>query len=132
MLRLTRRGFAALAATAAVATLVRPAQAASTPFTADAFKAAQAEGRTVILEIWASWCPTCRAQSPIVANLAAEPKFTEARVLRIDYDAQRDVVRGFGVRSQSTLIVFKGSEERGRASGITAPQEIRALLEKGL
>jgi thioredoxin 1 len=132
MPRLTRRGFAALAAGAAVATLVRPALAASTPFTADAFKAAQAEGRTVILEVWASWCPTCRAQAPIVANLTAEPKFADARVLRIDYDAQRDVARGFGARSQSTLIVFKGAEERGRATGITAPQEIRALLEKGL
>jgi thiol-disulfide isomerase/thioredoxin len=129
---LTRRGFAALAATAAVAVLARPAQAASVPFTAEAFRAAQAEGRTVILEVWASWCPTCRAQSPIVANLAAEPKFAEARVLRIDYDAQRDVAREFGARSQSTLIVFKGTQERGRATGITAPQDIRALLEKGL
>lgn len=132
MPHLTRRGFAALAATAAVAVLARPAQAASVPFTAEAFRAAQAEGRTVILEVWASWCPTCRAQAPIVANLAAEPRFAGARVLRIDYDAQRDVAREFGARSQSTLIVFKGAEERGRATGITAPQDIRALLEKGL
>jgi thiol-disulfide isomerase/thioredoxin len=132
MSELTRRGFAALAAGAAVAVLARPARAASTPFTADAFRAAQAEGRTVIVEVWASWCPTCRAQAPIVANLTAEPKFAGARVLRVDYDAQRDVAREFGARSQSTIIVFKGAEERGRATGITAPQDIRALLEKGL
>ena len=129
---MTRRSFAALAATAAVAAFARPAQAASTPYTAEAFRAAQAGGGTVVLEIWASWCPTCRAQSPIVENLMTEPKFGGARVLRVDYDAQRDVVRSFGVRSQSTLIVFKGAEERGRATGITAPQDIRALLEKGL
>lgn len=132
MPHITRRGFAALAATAAVAVLARPARASSIPFTAEAFRAAQAEGRTVILEVWASWCPTCRAQAPIVANLAAEPKFAGARVMRIDYDAQRDVAREFGARSQSTLIVFKGTEERGRATGITAAQDIRTLLEKGL
>ncbi len=132
MSELTRRGFAALAAGASVAVLARPARAASTPFTADAFRTAQAEGRTVIVEVWASWCPTCRAQAPIVANLTAEPKFAGARVLRVDYDAQRDVAREFGARSQSTIIVFKGAEERGRATGITAPQDIRALLEKGL
>ncbi|MFN8722299.1 MAG: thioredoxin family protein [Rhodospirillales bacterium] len=133
MQRLTRRGFAALAATtAAAAVLARPALAASTPFTADAFRAAQAEGRTLIVEVWASWCPTCRAQTPIVESLVAEPKFAGARVLRINYDVQRDAMRELNARSHATLIVFKGTEERGRATGITAPQDIRTLLEKGL
>ena len=50
---------------------------------------------------------------------------------RVDFDAQRDVVRAFGAEATSTLIVFKGTEERGRAAGITNPTAIRILLMSG-
>jgi hypothetical protein len=36
------------------------------------------------------------------------------------------------VRAAGRRIVFKGTEERGRATGIAAPQDIRSLPETGL
>ena len=44
-------------------------------FDAKAFEAAQDEGRPILVQISAPWCPICRTQKPIVAALSAEPRF---------------------------------------------------------
>jgi thiol-disulfide isomerase/thioredoxin len=119
-------GFAALLPLA-------PAFAASaTPFTAPAFKAAQAAGEPVLVEVHADWCPTCKAQAPIIQRLTADPKFAKMKVFRVDFDGQKDVVKQFGANMQSTLIVFNGAAEKGRSVGDTKEASIAALLDKAL
>jgi Thioredoxin-like len=44
-------------------------------FDAKAFESAQAAGKPILVEITASWCPTCKAQAPILQKLTADPKF---------------------------------------------------------
>ncbi len=51
-------------------------------------------------------------------------------VFRVDFDSQKDVVKAFGARMQSTLITFKGSQETGRSVGDTNPSSIAVLLDK--
>jgi hypothetical protein len=53
-------------------------------------------------------------------------------LLSVDFDSQKDALRRLNVRSQSTLIVFRGTEERGRATGITDGAAIRELLLRAL
>jgi thiol-disulfide isomerase/thioredoxin len=122
-----------LTALVALAALPRAATAADrTPFTDAAFQAAQAAGRPILIEVTAPWCPTCRAQKPHVDAVAADPLMREAVLLSIDFDTQKDALRRLSVRSQSTLIAFRGTEERGRATGITDGAAIRALLLRAL
>jgi len=102
------------------------------PFSAEAFKAAQAAGSPILVEIHADWCPTCKAQSPILDRLTAEPKFKDLKIFRVDFDAMKPVVREFGAQMQSTLIVFKGATEHGRSVGDTKEASIAALLDKSL
>jgi thioredoxin 1 len=102
------------------------------PFSAEAFKAAQASGSPILVEIHADWCPTCKAQNPILDRLTAEPRFKNLKVFRVDFDAMKPVVREFGAQMQSTLIVFKGSAEQGRSVGDTREASIAALLDKSL
>ena len=102
------------------------------PFSADAFKAAQAAGSPILVEIHADWCPTCKAQRPILDRLTAEPKFKGLKIFRVDFDAQKPVVKEFGAQMQSTLIVFKGTAEQGRSVGDTKEASIAALLDKSL
>lgn len=131
----TRRLFnGTLAAAALIAGgLLSPAAANTTvPFTAEAFKAAQASGSPILIEIHADWCPTCKAQKPILDKLAAEPKFKELKIFRVDFDSMKPQVREFGANMQSTLIVFKGAAEKGRSVGETAEAPIAALLDKSL
>lgn len=98
------------------------------PWDASRFTALQAEGRPVVVHVTAPWCPTCRAQHPILSELAAAPDNAELVVFEVDFDSQKDVLRQFNVRQQSTLIAFDGAEERARAVGITDRAAIAALV----
>lgn len=95
-----------------------------------AFDAAQKAGRSVLVEIQAPWCPTCRAQAPILSELEKNAKFKDLLVVHVDFDSQKDAVRRFGARMQSTLIAFKGSVETARSVGDTDPGSIATLLDK--
>ncbi|MDE2198096.1 MAG: thioredoxin family protein [Rhodospirillales bacterium] len=103
-----------------------------THFTEQQFKAAQAKGEPILVEIFATWCPTCAQQKPIIDRLAATPQFKGLVILRVDFDSQKDVVRAFGARMQSTLVVFHGADLRGVTVGETDPAAIKALLAKSL
>ena len=128
----TVQGFV-MAAIMAVAVLVPAAWAnTATPFTADAFKSAQATGQPILVEIHADWCPTCNAQMPILDKLTADPKFNKLKIFRVDFDKQKDTVKQFGATMQSTLIVFKGAAEAGRSVGDTKQASIATLLDKSL
>lgn len=101
-------------------------------YDATAFETAQEQGRPVLVQISAPWCPICRAQKPILAALSADPRFKDFAVFTIDFDAQRDLVRRFGAQMQSTLILYKGRTEVARSVGETQPEWIEQLLEKAL
>ena len=99
-------------------------------YEAKSFAAAQAAGKPILVEIHASWCPTCKAQEPILGNLEKQDKFKNLLVFRVDFDSQKDAVKAFGAQMQSTLITFKGSQETGRSVGDTNPASIATLLDK--
>ena len=121
------------AAVLAIAVLVPAAWAnTATPYTADAFKAAQTAGKPILIEIHAGWCPTCKAQMPILDKLTADPKFKDMKIFRVDFDTQKDAVKQLGANMQSTLVVFKGATETGRSVGDTKEASISTLLDKSL
>lgn len=99
---------------------------AATRFEAKAFEAAQAAGRTILIDVTAPWCPTCRQQRPILQSIEKEnPKLV---VFEVDFDTAKAVLKRFRVTQQSTLIVFKGKREVGRSTGDTDPARIRRLV----
>ena len=102
---------------------------AAPAFEAGAFQQAQAAGKTILIDVAASWCPVCQKQRPIVQSIEKErPTLV---VFEVDFDTAKDVLKRFGVQYQSTLIVFKGTKEVGRSTGETDPAGIRDLIAKG-
>jgi thiol-disulfide isomerase/thioredoxin len=129
---LTRRQtFLALAA-AGILAATAPAFAAPQTYEQKAFAAAQAAGKPILLHITAPWCPTCRAQKPILSKLEAVPRFKDLIVMNIDFDSQKALLRTLRVNQQSTLIVYKGAHEVGRSIGDTDPTSLEALLAKAI
>ena len=129
---LSRRA-ALLAAVAASSVFVTPAFATETePFTQNDFAAAQKAGKPIFIAIHATWCPTCKAQKPILANIASKPKFKDVVHFEIDFDSQKALLRTFKVQMQSTLIAFKGKQETGRSTGDTNAASVERLVEKTL
>lgn len=114
---------------AALVVLSTSALFAAPAFEAGAFQQAQAAGKTILVDVTASWCPVCQKQRPIVQTIEEErPALV---VFEVDFDTAKDVLKRFGVQYQSTLIVFKGNQEVGRLTGETDPARIRALIAKG-
>jgi thiol-disulfide isomerase/thioredoxin len=106
--------------------------AAGKPFDQAAFDQAQKDGKSILVTIHADWCPTCRSQAVTIEKLSKSEEFKNLVILRVDFDEQSDVVKAFGARRQSTLIVFKGTQEVGRSLGDTREASITALLKKAL
>jgi thioredoxin 1 len=104
--------------------------AAKAGFTQSAFETALASGESILVEVHAPWCPTCKAQAPILAELTAHPKFADLVVLQVDFDTQKDALRLLKAQRQSTLIIFKGGEEVDRSVGETRREQLAALLDK--
>ena len=118
---------------AANATLAVPSLATVTrAFDQRAFAEAQKAGKPIFVGVHASWCPTCKAQDPILGELMSAPKFKDLVYFVVDFDGQKDAVKAFGVRTQSTLIAYKGDRETGRSVGDTHRASIAALLDMTL
>lgn len=108
------------------------AAAPARPFDVATFRAAQAADKAILVDVTASWCPTCRVQKPILARLLVDPKFADFTAFEIDFDRQKDAMRVVDARMQSTLVVYRGKDEMGRSVGDTNPVSIEALLSMGL
>ncbi|WP_029416332.1 thioredoxin family protein [Brevundimonas bacteroides] len=120
-----------LALAVAAGTMIASASAAMAQhvsFTRAAFESAQAAGKPILVDIYAPWCPVCRAQEPILETLQAQPANAELIVFRVDFDSQRDVVRSFHAQRQSTLIAYNGTTETGRSVGDTNAASIARLV----
>jgi thioredoxin-like negative regulator of GroEL len=102
------------------------------PFDQKAFEAAQTAGKSILVDVSAPWCPTCRAQKPIVEKLSLLPEYKDLQIFDVDFDTQKAVLHSLQVQQQSTLIVFRGAKEIDRSVGSTDPSAISDLLKKGI
>jgi thiol-disulfide isomerase/thioredoxin len=127
---LTRRSALALSG---AALLAAPARARDTVrFSPEAFKAAQAADKSILIEVTAVWCPSCKAQAPVLERLLTSAKFRDYVVFTIDFDTDKRSMALFEARLPATLVVYKGPDQMGRSLADTDPRSLEALLEMGL
>ena len=117
--------FAAIALSLGVA-------AATAPFEQATFDKAVAAGEPVIVQFHADWCPTCKAQAPLVSQVLAEPKMKGVTLFVADFDKEKALKQALKVSTQSTFVVFKGGKEVSRSTGETTRAAIDATFAKAL
>jgi thioredoxin 1 len=100
------------------------------PFNQQDFDKLTQEGKPVVLGISATWCPTCRAQKPILDGLMKQPAYKNVTLMTIDFDSEKPTLKTFKVNMQSTLIAFKGDKEVGRSVGDTTSSGLESLVKK--
>lgn len=101
------------------------------PYSAQALADAEKAGQPVALHFHADWCPTCRAQDKTLASMKGE-KGLDLTILTVNYDTEKDLKKRFNVRTQSTMVVLKGSKEVARLAGDTSADGIRGALKAAL
>lgn len=81
-----------------------------------------------MVESYASWCPPCRIQAPIIADLLRGKDYSDTVLFRLSEDTPSAAWKKFGLKSYGALIVYRGARETGRAVGATDSDQIEKLL----
>ena len=102
------------------------------PFNQTEFDRLTQAGQPVVVHVRASWCPTCKAQNPILDKLMKQPAYKDVTLLNVDFDSQKRIVKEFKVTMQSTLVGFKGKQEVARSVGDTTEAGLTGLFQKTL
>ena len=63
------------------------------------------DGKTVLVDFWATWCGPCRMIAPVLEEVAKERP--DVTVCKVDVDEERDLALEYGVSSIPTLLVFR-------------------------
>jgi thioredoxin 1 len=114
--------------TLALSAWLAPAHALDiAPYSAQILAQKQQAGEVVSLHFHAKWCPTCLVQERAFNTFKGDAA-VPGTLLVVDYDQERELKREMDIRAQSTLIVFKGQEQKHRSGGVTDPQALKTAL----
>ncbi len=84
--------------------------------------------RPVLVEFGASWCPGCRAESPVLDGLSKTVSGT-ALVGKVDIDQDGPLAQQYGVNGTPTLLIFKDGKVVKGFQGYTESGTLKAALE---
>lgn len=101
---------------------------AEVPFNLAKFHSSQEMGEKILLHFHADWCPTCKAQKKVLAQLEAGGALSKVTVYTVDYDKETEFKKEMKVTAQSTFIAFFGKVEVERSSGVTDPEKIKGMI----
>ena len=83
-----------------------------------------ASDKPVLVDFWATWCPPCRMQSPIVDELAEER--SDIKVGKVNVDEQPELAEKFDVQNIPTLNIVKGGESVKVLVGLRSKEQLLA------
>lgn len=78
----------------------------------DSFKA---PGNVVLLDIWATWCPPCKAEVPYLVNLQKKYKDKKVIIVGVAVDERKSDVEAFAKKNNINYTVCH--DEVGKAVG---------------
>ena len=99
-----------------------------TRYDASEFMMAQKKGKTIVVDVYADWCPTCRAQAPILEELRTEKQSSDVLFVKVNFDEEKAFLRQHRIPRQSSVLVFKGMEEKARSIAQTDRNALRGAV----
>ena len=89
------------------------------------------DNRPVVVDFHAVWCGPCKAQAPILKEVAAELG-ERVRVIKIDVDQNPNIANRFNIRGVPTLAIFRNGELKYKQAGVHTKQQLMNVLMNNL
>ncbi len=97
-----------------------------TTFNKELFNKAQSDGKVVVVSSWIKYCYSCASQMKVLDK--AKKEFENIEYFTFDVTNQ-EIANLFNVEYQSTILIFKGSNEVHRSIGVTSKEEIYKIIK---
>ena len=98
----------------------------STTFNFDAFKKAQQDGKTVVINSWNKTCYTCGKQVKILNE--AEKEFTDVLFLSFEQTKDKEIAKLLDIEYWTTIVIYKDNKEVSRSIGETKKSKIYSQI----
>ncbi len=60
-----------------------------------------------LIDLWAEWCPPCKAMSPVIDSLSQDADLNSITFFKCDVDDQTEIADFFSVSSIPTFLLIK-------------------------
>ncbi|WKD50454.1 thioredoxin family protein [Microbulbifer spongiae] len=107
---------------------VVPRVSAGEAFSKERFMELQVAKQPVLIDVRADWCPTCKKQRQILTQFQKDNPQCGLTILEVDFDRQKDWVKHFRAPRQSTLLLYRGTEQVWFSVAETRPDVIRQKI----
>ena len=89
------------------------------------------DNKPVVVDFHALWCGPCKAQSPILKEVASELG-DRVRVIKIDVDQNNEIANRYQIQSVPTLMIFKNGNMLWKHSGVVSKNQIVSVLKQNI
>ena len=79
--------------------------------------------KTVLVDVFATWCGPCKMMSPIIDEIANEMG-DSVKVGKVDSDENPEICTKYGIMSIPTILVIKNGKVVKSFIGVTPKEEI--------
>lgn len=83
----------------------------------------------VVVDFGAKWCGPCRKLAPVLDEIE-NILDTKAKVVKVDADANRELLKQYSVSGLPSLLIFKNGETVERMTGLIPKSTILSNVEK--
>ncbi|CCE67005.1 thioredoxin family protein [Candidatus Mycoplasma haematominutum] len=90
------------------------------------------QGKSVLIDFYADWCPPCRQLMPILEKISLAEKYSrEIRFYKVNINEFPELAREYEITSIPTLIFLSGSEKpMEKHVGLFEHDNLVLLIEK--
>jgi thioredoxin 1 len=85
----------------------------------------------IVVDCTATWCGPCKMVAPLMDKLAEE-FLDQAKVFKLDLDANQTMAKRFGISGIPAVMVFKDGELMETLVGVKPYEEFSGAVEKHL
>lgn len=83
----------------------------------------------VVVDFGAKWCGPCRKLGPVLDEIGAALG-DKAKIVKVDADENRELMKQYSVSGLPSLLVFKNGEPVERMAGLVPKSTIISNVEK--